>query len=123
MQALLLYPLLTTAMYYLLSQATITQFLWSRYPQWLDSYTSCAACSGTLYGAVVALAIGWTQELPFLGLSGRFWMTPFVVAGASMVWTPLLADLHIAALLRLGSRAYALPPTSTSPEDSNAEEA
>ena len=100
MKTVLLYPLLTTTLYYLGSRAKITSFLWSRYPAWLDSYTLCAACSGFLYGVVVALAIGWWQDLPFLGLPGRLWATPIVVGVCSIVWTPLLADRHLAALVQ-----------------------
>ena len=102
MTTLALYALLSTALYYLFSRAMITKSLWSRYPAWLDYYTSCAACSGFLYGGTVALAIGWTQDLPFLGLSGQFWATPIVVGFGSLVWTPILADFHIRALLQLG---------------------
>jgi hypothetical protein len=99
---LILYALLTPALYYLGSRAMITRPLWSRYPAWLDYYTSCAACSGFLYGGAVAFAIGWTLDLPFLGLPGRFWLTPCVVGLGSIVWTPIVADLHIRALLQLG---------------------
>jgi len=97
-----LYALLTTAAYYLLARAMITKFLWSRYPKWLDYYTLCAACSGMLYGAAIALAIGWWRDLPFLTLPGRFWVTPIVVGLCSMIWTPILAAKHVKALVELG---------------------
>jgi len=100
---ILLYPLLTVAAFYLFARAMITKSLWSRYPDWLDRYTLCAACSGFAYGVAVALAIGWTQDLPFLGLSGRFWVTPIVVGLGSIVWTPILGDFHVRALQNLGS--------------------
>ena len=102
MTIVLLYALLTTATYYLLARAMITKPLWSRYPRWLDYYTMCAACSGLLYGVVVALAIGWTQDLPFAGLPGRFWLTPPLVGLSSMIWMPILASLHVGALVQLG---------------------
>lgn len=110
MLTLLLYALLTTALFYLFSRAMISKPLWSRYPSWLDYYTSCSACSGFLYGVVVASAIGWTQDLPFLGLPGRFWVTPIVVGLCAIVWTPILADLHVRALLQLGGVGPADPP-------------
>jgi hypothetical protein len=113
----LLYPLLTTAAYYLLSRAVITRWLWSRYPTWLDHYTMCAACSGFLYGVAVACAIGWTQDLPFLGLDGRFWLTPVVVGLGSIVWTPILADVHVRALLQLGGDVSADTHTDSPAED------
>jgi hypothetical protein len=102
MTTLLLYAITTTALYYLFARAMITKPLWSRYPRWLDYYTMCAACSGFLYGVVVALAIGWTQDLPFLGLDGRFWATPVLVGLGSLVWTPIMGDFHMRALLQLG---------------------
>jgi Na+(H+)/acetate symporter ActP len=114
---IVLYVLLTTALYYLFARATITKPLWSRYPQWLDYYTMCAACSGFLYGVAVALAIGWTQDLPFLGLSGRFWVTPIVVGLGSLVWTPILADLHVRALLQLGVPDPKVDPVVDTPTE------
>jgi len=112
MTTIALYTLLTTATYYLLARAMITKWLWSRYPAWLEYYTLCAACSGFLYGVAVAFAIGWTQNWPFLGLEGRFWGTPIVVGLGSLVWTPILADFHIRALLQLGvADPRDMPPT------------
>lgn len=102
METLLLYALLTTAVYYLLAKAMITRWLWSRYPAWLDYYTSCAACSGFLYGGVIAFAIGWPLNLSLLGIPGRSWIAPTIAAFGSLVWTPILANLHIQALLALG---------------------
>lgn len=113
MQTLVLYCLLTTAFYYLFARAMITKFLWSRYPAWLDYYTTCAACSGLLYGVVVALVIGLPFDLPFLGLSGRSWLTIPVVGLGSMVWTPMIANVHVRALLELG---VADPRSATDPE-------
>jgi hypothetical protein len=98
----LLYCLLTTAAYYLMARALVTQWLWSRYPPALDRFFWCAACSGFWYGLAVAFAIGWWRDLPFLGLPGRFWLTPIAVGLGSIVWTPLLAKKHVEALLYLG---------------------
>lgn len=105
----LLYCLLTTAAYYLMSRALITRWLWSRYPTWLDHYTWCAACSGFLYGLAAAFAIGWWRDLPFLGLPGRLWLTPIVAGLCSIVWTPLLAKKHVEALLYLGESGDGTP--------------
>lgn len=102
METLLLYMLLTSAAYYLLARAMITQWLWSRYPAKLDYYTLCAACAGFLYGVIVALAIGFPLDLPLLGLSGRHWLTPIISGLGSMVWTPVVAYLQIGALGQLG---------------------
>lgn len=102
MASIVLYPLLTTAAYYLFARAMITRWLWSRYPAWLDYYTTCAACSGFLYGVVVAVAFGWSLNVPLLGLPGKFWLTPLVSGLGSMVWTPVLANLHVTSLIQLG---------------------
>lgn len=119
---IILYPLLTVALYYLFARAMITKPLWSRYPSWLDYYTMCAACSGFLYGGAVALAIGWTQDLSFLGLPGRFWATPVVAALCSLVWTPILADHHVRALQQLGiPDPKMVEGAGTTSEDSNAQ--
>ena len=102
MSTLILYMLLTSALYYLLARAMITRWLWSKYPPWLDYYTTCAACSGFLYGVLCAVAIGWTQDLPLLGLPGRSVLTLAISGLGSMVWTPVIANLQINALYQLG---------------------
>lgn len=98
MMTFFLYPILTATFYYLGSRALITRFLWSRYPKWLDNYMLCAACSGFAYGVGVAFGLGWWLELPFLGLSGRWPLTPLIVGLCSTVWTPVVAAGHLWAL-------------------------
>lgn len=115
MTTFLLYSLLTGAFYYLLSRAMITRFLWSRYPAWLDYYTLCAACSGFLYGVVVALAIGWYRDMPFLDLPGRWWGTPIVVGLCSIVWTPVVAKCQIQALLEVSGADARSDPVEGEP--------
>jgi len=112
MTTFFLYVTIAAAIYYLLAQAKITEFLWSRYPAWLDYYTRCAACSGFLYGVAVAFALGWSQDLTFLGLNGRVWYTPILVGLCCIVTTPIIANAQISALLQLGvpdTRADATP--------------
>lgn len=98
MNSLLLYPLLTTALFYLASQAEITQWLWSRYPTWLDRLMSCPACLGFWLGGLCG-GLGWWKELPYLGLEPRHWFTPLAVALSAMVWTPILVRKLIDAML------------------------
>jgi hypothetical protein len=109
-----LYAMLCAALYYLAARAKITEFAWSRYPRWLDYYTLCAACSGVLYGVIVAFGIGWYLDVPFLVLPGRFWLTPVVVGLCSLVWTPWLAAKHLAALETTSPPPK--PPMDYSPE-------
>lgn len=93
MTAAVIYPLLCTALFYLSSQAEITRWLWSRYPERLDAFLSCPACSGFWWGLGCA-SLGWWQRWPFLGLEPRGWITLPVVALCAIVWTPLLVRLH-----------------------------
>jgi sterol desaturase/sphingolipid hydroxylase (fatty acid hydroxylase superfamily) len=109
--ALLLYPLLTTAMYYLLARAEITRFLWSRYSPRVDRFMACAACTGFWYGLAVAIW-GRYAELTFMALSGDAYYTPLVIGLCSMIWTPVVAWLHLAALDRLGMPEHEEPPNT-----------
>ena len=104
---ILLYPILCAAAYHLLSRATLTYPLWSRFPAWLDGYFTCAACSGTAYGAACGLLGAW-QRWPLCGLPGRSFAAVLCAAAGGMVWTPLVAALHLAALQDLSRRIHAL---------------
>lgn len=117
-----LYALLGAAAYYLGSRATITHWLWSRYPERLDRFMLCAACSGFWYGVGAAMGIGWYLDVPFLVLPGRFWLTPCVVGLCSLVFTPWLSAKHLAALETTTGPPLSDPPA---PEEgaSDAEEA
>ncbi len=86
-----LYLVLTTGLYYLASRAEITRWLWSRYPKSLNYWTLCAACSGFWYGLAAAGGLGWTLDLPLLGLPGRTWYAVAVGGVVGMVGTPILA--------------------------------
>lgn len=110
MTAAIVYPLLTTALYYLLARAKISKFLWSRYPPTLDRFMACASCTGFWYGLAVATA-GWFYSIPFLAMPPREPHTVLVVGMCSIVWTPVVAWLHLEALERLGD------PTSDEPEE------
>jgi len=100
-KSLILYPILCVTLYYLFARAEITRFLWKRYPKWIDHWALCPACSGTWYGAAVAGFFGWYLDWPFLGLPGRFWLTPIVVGLCSTFWTPVVGNWHTNAMLRL----------------------
>jgi hypothetical protein len=96
-----IYPLLCAAVWYLLSQAKVTHWLWSRYPPKLDDFVQCAACTGFWLGLGCG-ALGWWQQWDFLGLPGRHALTPVVVALCGIVWTPIVARWHMEALYVLG---------------------
>jgi hypothetical protein len=112
---LLLYALLTPAAYYLTVQAKITEWAWSRYPAWLTVFLHCSACSGFWWGVLAAVGLGRTLDLPFLGLDAQAWYTPVLVGLCSIVWTPLVANAQVTALLQLGA-----PPVDDQPKDEDA---
>lgn len=112
-----LYVTLTTALYYLVSRAKVTEFAWSRYPKWLDYWTSCAACSGFWYGLGIAAVIGRSRGWAPFGLDATAWFTPFVVAATTMVWTPILARLMVVSWMEL-----VIEPDDAIPDDPRAEE-
>lgn len=102
MTSLIIYPLLTAALYYLMARAEITAPLWRRYPSWLDKFMNCAACAGFWYGAGAAVLGGWVLALPFLALPARSPYTVAIVGLCSMVWTPVVSWVHLRAIEQLG---------------------
>ena len=103
METALLYIVISSGLYYLLSRAFITYWLWSRYPIWLEHFMLCAACTGTWLGAGAAAAIGVPLDLPLLGLPGA---SPWaIIAGAfvGMVGTPILSWIMIRTLADLAT--------------------
>lgn len=85
--------------YYLASRAKITEFLWRRYPSWLEYWTLCAACSGLWYGAGAAAGLGYGLD---------WWFTPNnpaanIALGAALglVWTPIIGALMVAGWMNL----------------------
>lgn len=95
-----IYPLLTAAIYHLGARALITHWLWSRYPDWLDSGARCPACSGFWYGIACGL-LGILTGTPFLG-STAWWAIP-IIGLASIIWTPIIAAAQEKAILAIGA--------------------
>lgn len=98
---LIVYALVSTALYFLGSWALVTSWLWSRYPERVRRFMDCAACSGFWFGvacAAIGGAVGYRG--PFEGpLAGPGWM---VLSGlVTMVTTPILAWPMIGSLHRL----------------------
>lgn len=93
MYTLLLYALLTTALYYLGSRAEITRWIWSRYPAPFASFMDCPACTGFWWGFALASGVGRDLKLSYMGLDpDRIW-TWFAVGLCSIVLTPIVAGL------------------------------
>ena len=97
MTGIVLFPLLTTAVFYLLVQANLTAFLWNRYPAKLDLFMSCPACTGFWYGLGCGFLGRWL-DIAFLGLDPQHWLTPVLIGLGSIVWTPLVSNLHTRAM-------------------------
>lgn len=100
MTTVFLYATLCVAAYYLVARAKLTEPLWSRYPGWLDYWTTCAACSGFWYGLGCGY-LGAQLGLPFLGLPPEHWATWLAVAAFGMVWTPILSFAMVYSWERL----------------------
>lgn len=115
--SIILYMLVTPALYYLGSRAVITHWLWSRYPSRLALFMDCSACSGTWYGAIVGLVGGYCLNQPFLGLDGDAWPTIIAIALCSMTWTPIIAALMQWGFETLGSAAPLDDVTQTAPDE------
>lgn len=90
------YALVGAALFYLSARAVVTRWLWSRYPAWLDGLMSCASCSGFWFAIGLHAAVRW----PFLGVTW-YWSWP-LIALAAVIWTPLVAALHLRAMEYLG---------------------
>lgn len=110
MSGLLLYALLTPALFYLGSRATITRALWSRYPPRFAAFMDCPACTGFWWGLVLALTIGWATRVDALGLDPRDLLTPIMVGLCSITWTPIVAGIMQRGFDALGSAVAAETP-------------
>jgi hypothetical protein len=95
-----LYVTLCAAAYYLLARAKVTEWLWSRYPDWLDYWTSCAACAGFWYGLGCGL-LGAQYDLALFGLTPDHWLTIAAAAALGMVWTPVVAFAQVYSWVNL----------------------
>lgn len=103
MLSAILYALLTGSLFYLGSRAVITMPLWRRYPPALARFMDCPACTGFWYGLLVSLTLGGYFDLNYLGLHGRSFVTPLVVALCSITTTPIAAALLQRSLETAGS--------------------
>lgn len=104
MEGFVLYPFIAAALYHLGARAKITEPLWSLWEGTaFDRFLSCAACSGTWYGAIAAFVgglLGWE----FLGAPDKLY-TPVLVGMITMITTPILAFAQEYGLIYLGSYA------------------
>jgi hypothetical protein len=105
---LLVFGLLSTALFYLGSRALITRWLWSRYPLPLARWADCPSCSGFWYGVFLSLVIGdLFSPLLELGVqapvAAQVGLEAFLVGLTMLVLTPLGAGLMQHALNVVGS--------------------
>jgi hypothetical protein len=94
----ILYPVLTTMLYYLGWHAVITEPIWSRYPKdsWIEKWAKCPACSSVWYGAGVAAGFGYWQKWSFFALPPHHPVT-WAVAG---FWCAVLTVVLSYVMLR-----------------------
>jgi hypothetical protein len=91
---LVLFILVTTSLYYLAARAEITQWLWSRYPPWLDRLARCPACAGFWLGLIVGVVAAYADQR-FLGLPWQrvplvgVWSSVPLIGLCSMFWTAI----------------------------------
>ena len=103
MFTVILYTLLSTALWYLGSRAVITQSIWSRYPRGLAQFMDCPACTGWWWGFVLAATIGYMEHLDYLGLPSDSFVTHVSAGLGSVVLTPIMAGLMQWGFERTGS--------------------
>lgn len=103
METIILFSLLSTALFYLGSRAKITSWLWSRYPKPVTEFMDCSACSGFWYGVLIAVTFGRRYDLTYLGLDPYDLWTPILVGLGSMTLTPIVGGLMQAGFEALGS--------------------
>jgi hypothetical protein len=94
----ILLPVVSTFLFYLGGHAAITQWLWSRYPAWLEAWAMCPACAATWYGVALGWVSGRWLDLSLFGLPPHHWGTLLVAGAWCAFWTPLLAWCHLRAL-------------------------
>jgi hypothetical protein len=93
MMTLLIYTLLSAALFFLGSRALITQPLWSRYPAPVAKLMDCAACTGFWWGLVTHLIIGRSFRLDVGPLPAMHPATPLLVGLCLIALTPITAAL------------------------------
>jgi len=101
----LLYALISACIWYGLARAVLTQPIWSRFPDWLSSFTDCCACLSFWTSGLLALGLGRHGGITALGLDPHAWYYELTVAACGAVWTPLVAYLHQEALARLSGQS------------------
>lgn len=97
------------AAHFLLYRALVTRWLWSRYPHRLDAFVACSACTGFWVGLGIGFYWRWSGT-DALGLHADLPALPVAAGAATMVVSPAVAWVQIAALERLG-----VPETETAP--------
>jgi hypothetical protein len=112
MEVLALYVILCTGASFLLARAKITEWLWSKYPAWLDYYLSCTACSGFALGVGCAAIGGWCFDFDFLSFPAHSWMAVLASGCAAMVLVPILAWAQTSALINFGDVSTNTPPVT-----------
>jgi hypothetical protein len=118
---LLTYAIFASTMFYLGSRATVTRWLWSRYPKRFAEFMDCPACAGFWYGWFLALTIGRDQHLMLFGRvfdCGTYfgYDKALVVGFAMIVLVPIVSGLMHMGLSWVGSATAVWEAPSTDPD-------
>jgi hypothetical protein len=97
---------LAAVAYYLGAHASITAWAWERAPGWLYGLLVCAACAGFWWSASAAMALhfglGW-RAFPIAP-----WQSILLSALLGIFTTPILAAVHLYAMLKIISVVNAI---------------
>ena len=113
MYTVILFSLLSAALFYLGSRARITERLWSKYPPALARFMDCAACTGFWWGILLAIAFGAAEPTSYFGLDVSKPITWPLVGLCSIVLTPIAAGLMQHGLDQLGVAVVEQQPDET----------
>lgn len=114
---ILLYALLSAAMFYLGSRAKITEAIWSLYPQSFARFMDCAACTGFWWGLIWHVVIGARFEIDLGPMPAGHVATPLIAGLCTLVLTPIVAAMMHYGLAVLGSAVPAEDDVNAIDED------
>ncbi len=93
MIVLILFSLISTALWYLGSRALVTRWLWSKYPKPLSEFMDCPACVGFWWGLLLDWQVSPHVGGHALGLPSWPIWTLILTGLCLLVTTPIVAGL------------------------------
>lgn len=108
-ETLVIFALLSSALWYLGSRALITRRLWSMYSPRFARFMDCSACSGFWYGYLMTLVASFQDALLNPLQPSRIldsvptWAAPIIVGLSMIVLVPIVAGFMQRGLDTLGT--------------------